>query len=312
MPPTIALTELSKHYPHHGQPIVSVDSLTLTIPQGQILGLLGPNGAGKTTTIKMLCGLISPTRGQIAISGFDLRRQRSAAMRQIGAVLEGTRNIYWRLSAQQNLLYFGRLKGRPTAEVKGRSEQLLRRLGLWDRRDDPVALFSRGMQQKVAIACALISDPPILLLDEPTLGLDVDAARVIKAWLPELAREHGKTILLTSHELDTVEEVCERVVILRKGKVVADQYVGELLKMFRTERYQIMIDGLIDDNLLPPLRDAVWSRVDGGMLLSVALDRDQSIYSVLDLVRGAGQALISVQRVEPDLEDVFIQLTSAR
>ncbi|HEU4325727.1 MAG TPA: ABC transporter ATP-binding protein [Roseiflexaceae bacterium] len=311
MPPTIALTDLSKHYHHHGQPIVSVDGLTLTIPQGQILGLLGPNGAGKTTTIKMLCGLITPTRGRIDVNGFDLRRQRSAAMRQIGAVLEGTRNIYWRLSALQNLLYFGRLKGCSSAEIKGRSEQLLRRLGLWERRDDPVALFSRGMQQKVAIACALISDPPILLLDEPTLGLDVDAARVIKAWLPELARG-GKTILLTSHELDTVEEVCERVVILRKGVVVADQFVGELLKTFRTERYQITIDGPIDDSLLPPLRDAVWSRVDDGMLLSIALDRDQSIYSVLDQVRSAGQTLISVQRVEPDLEDVFIQLTSVR
>ncbi|GAB4195043.1 MAG: daunorubicin resistance protein DrrA family ABC transporter ATP-binding protein [Roseiflexaceae bacterium] len=312
MPPPIALTDLSKHYHNNGQPITSVDCLTLTIPQGQIFGLLGPNGAGKTTTIKMLCGLITPTRGQICINGFDLRRQRSAAMRQIGAVLEGTRNIYWRLSALQNLLYFGRLKGRPTAEIQGRSEQLLRRLGLWDRRNDPVAQFSRGMQQKVAIACALISDPPILLLDEPTLGLDVDAARVIKAWLPELARDHGKTILLTSHELDTVEEVCERVVILRKGKVVADQFVGELLKMFRTERYQIKLDGLLDDSQLPPLHDAVWSRLDDGMLLSVTLDRDQSIYSVLDQVRSAGHALISVQRVEPDLEDVFIQLTSVR
>lgn len=312
MPPTIALTDLSKHYHHHGQAIVSVDGLTLTIPQGQILGLLGPNGAGKTTTIKMLCGLITPTRGQIGVNGFDLRRQRSAAMRQIGAVLEGTRNIYWRLSALQNLLYFGRLKGHPTAEIKSRSEQLLSRLGLWDRRDDPVALFSRGMQQKVAIACALISDPPILLLDEPTLGLDVDAARVIKAWLPELARDHGKTILLTSHELDTVEEVCERVVILRKGKVVADQFIGELLKMFRTERYLIKLDGQLDDCLLPTLEDAIWSRVEDGMLLSIALDRDQSIYSVLDKVRSAGQALISVQRVEPDLEDVFIQLTSVR
>ncbi len=308
----IELIELSKTYRQRGQTTVSVHPLSLTIPVGQLFGLLGPNGAGKTTTIKMICGLITPTTGRISINGYDLQRKRSAAMRQIGAVLEGTRNIYWRLTAQQNLIYFGRLKGCPTKELQPRSEALLRRLGLWERRDDPVAQFSRGMQQKVAIACALISDPPILLLDEPTLGLDVEAARVIKEWLPELAHEQGKTILLTSHELDTVEELCDRVAILRKGQLVADQPVSELLKMFRMERYQIKVGAQLDAWQVAQFDDATCTNVDDGTLLSIALAADDDIHTVLDQVRRLGVPLISVQRVEPDLEEVFIRLTSVQ
>ncbi len=142
---------------------MSVDNLSLSIPRGQVFGLLGPNGAGKTTTIKMICGLIIPTTGQVLLNGSEIQRHHAEAMRQIGAVLEGTRNIYWRLSAWQNLMYFGRLKGCASKDIVVRGEQILRELDLWERRYDPVRLFLRGMQQKVAIACVLISDPAIVL-----------------------------------------------------------------------------------------------------------------------------------------------------
>lgn len=129
-------------------PVTSVDNLNVSIPLGQVFGLLGPNGAGKTTTIKMICGLVIPSSGCIFLNGQPLTQNRAAAMRQIGAVLEGTRNVYWRLSPWQNLLYFGRLKGSSEKEIRMRAEPLLRELDLWPRRDDPVGLFSRGMQQK--------------------------------------------------------------------------------------------------------------------------------------------------------------------
>src|SRR6266508_69921 len=153
----------------------------------EVAGLLGPNGAGKTTIIKMICGLILPSAGTIRLNRYDVARQRAAAVRQIGAVLEGSRNVYWPLSAWQNLLYFGRLKGLRAAEIKPRAERLLTDLDLWDRRDETVGSFSRGMQQTVAIAAALITDPPIILLDEPTLGLDVEAARTVREWIAHLA-----------------------------------------------------------------------------------------------------------------------------
>ena len=181
--PAIELSGLAKRYRRGKGWLTAVDDVTLAVPAGQVIGLLGPNGAGKTTTIKMACGLILPTAGTIRINGYDVGRERAAAVRQIGAVLEGSRNVYWPLTAWQNLMYFGRLKGLRAAEIKPRAERLLTDLGLWDRRNETVGSYSRGMQQKVAIAAALITDPPVLLLDEPTIGLDVEAARTVKDWI---------------------------------------------------------------------------------------------------------------------------------
>src|SRR5262249_5065163 len=158
----------------------AVADLNMSIPEGEVFSFLGPNGAGKTTTIKMVCGLITPTSGQITLNGYDIARQSRKAVSQIGVVLEGARNIYWRLSAWENLLYFGRLRGCSDKKLKALAEQLLRELDLWDRRNDPVRFFSRGMQQKIALASALVTDPSIILLDEPTLGLDVEAAKVVE------------------------------------------------------------------------------------------------------------------------------------
>jgi len=179
----------------------------------------------------MLCGLVTPDAGRILLHGYDVRRQRGRAMRQIGAVLEGTRNVYWRLSAWRNLRYFARIKDCAGPAVHARAKVLLRDLDLWDRRHDTVQTFSRGMQQKVAVACALIADPAIVLLDEPTLGLDVRSARTVREWIVKLAREQGKTVVLTTHQLDMAEEVCDRIAIMHRGVIVADQPVTELLSL---------------------------------------------------------------------------------
>ena len=226
----IQVHNLSKTYrTRKGEAIDAVRNVSLTIPTGQVFGFLGPNGAGKTTTIKMICSLIKPTAGSVTLNGIDVARNRRAAMLQTGAVLEGTRNVHWTLSAWDNLLYFGHLKGISGSILRSRAEWLLKELDLWDRRSNLVRTFSRGMQQKVAIGCALVNDPPIILLDEPTLGLDVHAARTVKALVTQLAKDNGKTVVLTTHQLDMAQELCQHVAIISKGRIIADHPVEELL-----------------------------------------------------------------------------------
>jgi ABC-2 type transport system ATP-binding protein len=306
-PIAVEVEGLSKTYPSRSGPIKAVHNLDLRIPAGQVFGLLGPNGAGKTTTIKMMLGLVTPDRGAVRLNGYDVARRRSAAMRQVGAVLEGSRNVYWTLSAWQNLLYFGRLKGLPTAAVRPRAEYLLRELGLWERRDEPVGGYSRGMQQKVAVAAALIADPPIVLLDEPTIGLDVEAARTVKDWIAGLARERGKTVVLTTHQLHVAEELCDRIAIIREGRIVADLPVGELRRRFaRQDLYEVTVRGPADGLPLPPGFTA--RAADGSTRLAGPVADQAALYGLLERLRDGGWPLVSVAQVQPDLEDVFLAL----
>jgi len=305
----VQLFGLTKTYvQRNGNPIPAVQNIDLSIPAGQIFGFLGPNGAGKTTTIKMMCALVKPSAGRVVIHGYDVWRQRSQSMRQIGAVLEGTRNVHWALSAWDNLIYFGHLKGLQGRRVKERAETLLRDLDLWDRRRDLVRTFSRGMQQKVAIGCALIADPPILLLDEPTLGLDVRAARTVKELVRNLAANHGKTIVLTTHQLDMAQELCERLAIISYGRIIANQRKDELIDLFREEYYQIKIKGR-----LPAQEHALFSDLnvveeDENSLLSGAIQNQETLHEILDHLHAWGLPLISASLVEPDLEDIFVRL----
>ncbi|RME54409.1 MAG: ABC transporter ATP-binding protein, partial [Deltaproteobacteria bacterium] len=229
---------------------------------------------------------------------------------RIGAVLEGTRNVYWRLSAWENLMYFGRLKGCSGTALKERAKGLLQELELWDHRDTPVRRFSRGMQQKVAIACALISDPPVVLLDEPTLGLDVQTQRTVKGWIERLAREEGKTVVLTSHHLGMVQEVCDRVAIIRKGELIADKPLSALLDLFRETNYRIRLEGCLNgqETQLPEGVRIVEEAGEGETLLDTRIANEEEIYELLDRIRTLGFPLLSVSRVEPDLEEVFMRL----
>ena len=305
----IKLNALSKVYHlNNGSSFKAVDNLTLEIPSGQVIGFLGPNGAGKTTTIKMMCDIISPTEGSVTLNGYGVKDQRYKALAQIGAVLEGTRNIYWQLTPVQNLTYFGRLKGMRSKALADHSEYLLRALDVWDKKNQQVSSLSRGSQQKVAIACALITDPPIILLDEPTLGLDVKASRVIKQWITDLAQKHQKTIVLTTHQLDIAEQLCERIVIMNKGKVIADQPTQDLLKVFHEEHYQIAIAGKVENStqILPGMK--VIEKEDHTLFIGAIISQED-LYQKLNVIHDLKLPLISVTRTKQNLEDVFMQLT---
>ena len=304
----IELESLSKTFRRRGsRPVRAVVDLSLSIPRGQIFGFLGPNGAGKTTTIKIMCGVVTPDSGRVTLLGHDVQRDRSAAMRWISAVLEGARTVYWRLSAMENLMYFGRLKGVRDKYLKPRAERLLKELDLWDRRNDDVREFSRGMQQKVAISAALMSDPPIVLLDEPTLGLDVESARTVREWVSRLAKEENKTVLLTTHQLTMAQELCDRVAIINEGRLIADRTVGELLSLFRRDYYTIRVGGQFNGQGSLPDGLVIEEGEHETTISGDIADQDR-LHQVLRFIRAEGLPILSVQRTEPSLEHIFMEL----
>jgi ABC-2 type transport system ATP-binding protein len=223
-------------------------------------------------------------------------------------VLEGARNVYWSLSAWQNLLYFGRLKGLPRKLIVPRAESLLRSLDLWKQRHQAVGGYSRGMQQKVAIAAALITDPPILLLDEPTIGLDVQTARTVKDWIARLAHEEGKTIVLTTHQLALAQELCNRIAIIHQGRLLTDLPVRELLARFRQETYEIRLGAPLASSSFPWLDGFSVTSEDGESLIRGPIPDQERLYDLLAQMRAQHLPLVAVEPVEPNLEDVFVQI----
>jgi len=206
--------------------IEALSELDLEVRPGEVLGLLGPNGAGKTTTVRILTGLLAPTTGEARIGGFDVVKHPLEARRQVGFVPDGA-PLYPNLSALQHLLLVGRLHDLEEAALDKEARRLLAGLGLEARADDPVGEFSRGMRQKVALACALLRRPPLLVLDEPLAGLDAPTAAMVKEVLRAWADEGG-AVLYTSHLLDVVERVCDRMAVLAHGRLIACGSLDEL------------------------------------------------------------------------------------
>lgn len=201
--------------------IPAVDGLDLEVPAGSIFGFLGPNGAGKTTTIRLLLGLLEPSAGEAEVLGRNVLSDSQGIRERVGVLLEND-GLYDRLTARQNLDFFARVARLSSNERKTRIRALLEEIGLWERRDDPVADFSRGMKQKLALARAFIHRPELLFLDEPTAGLDPPTAVGLRRELVSLAREEGVTVFLTTHNLLEAERVCDRVAVIRQGRLLAE------------------------------------------------------------------------------------------
>ena len=309
----------------YNEPLVVVDNITknfgsktavskasFTLDSGEILALLGPNGAGKTTTIKMVLGLITPTSGTAAVKGYDMSvaNEMRAGVHHLGAVLEGARNAYWRLSVLENLRYFGGLRGMVRKEVDEKAVELLSILNLLEHQDQEVRKLSRGMQQKVAIANALMHDPEILVLDEPTLGLDVEAARLLEETIVRLVKR-GKAILLTTHVMSLAERLADRIFVINDGQQVAYDDTQVLLRRFDTRT-------TVEIKTQQPLPSNVWEQVShrfpsiikqGTTLEWVEPEQHQivSLYEMLDQVGGI--TVLSITHREPKLEEVFLSLT---
>lgn len=215
---------LSKRY----NGTLAVDRLSLDIEAGEVFGFLGPNGAGKTTTIRMLCGLIGPSEGQAWVAGFQIGEDDHEIRKRAGILTEA-QGLYDRLSAQRNLEFFAELH--EIADVDGQVERYLRLLGLWDRRKEAAGTFSKGMRQKLAIARALLHEPEILLLDEPTTGLDPAAARLVRDFIEELKRQ-GRTIFMSTHNLAEADRLCDRVAVIKTRVLALDRPAELRRKLF--------------------------------------------------------------------------------
>ncbi len=294
---------LKKTYRQRQVVVEAVKDVSLTIAPGEVLAFLGPNGAGKTTSIKMMAGLIRPDGGSVRIAGSDPHRN-PVALQKMGAVLEGNRNLYWRLTPEENLAYFGVLKGLKHQAAHKSGMALLDRFGLLDKRRTPVQQLSRGMQQKLAIAVALVHQPQLLLLDEPTLGLDVEATVDVKILIREIAAS-GCAILLTTHQLAIAEELADRVAIILKGEILAESPTQDLIRQFSGTAYKIEIDAALDKSRLTALA-AIGADVREGIIL---IKKPELLYQVLEILKPL--PLQRVEKEEADLTEIFLKLIKA-
>jgi ABC-2 type transport system ATP-binding protein len=310
-PPAIAVEGVSKTFGDGEDAVVAVDDVSFEVEQGSVVGLLGPNGAGKTTTIKSILGMVLPDAGDVRIHGVDVYAEPRRAYAHVDAMLEGARNDYWRLTVRENLRYFATIGGVDPDSVAARHDRLLEKLDLAGKADTAVRDLSRGMKQKVSLASVLAGAADVAFLDEPTLGLDVESSLTLRRELRRIVDERDLTVVVSSHDMDVIEDVCDRVVIMRDGGVIADDAVESLLDSFDTRGYRVTSPDL-DERLLADLREAfdvvAVDRFGDSTRVEVATDSD-GFYDLAAHLRERGVTLEAVNTVEVDLEDVFVELT---
>jgi len=300
--------------------VTAVDHLNLEIRRGELFGLLGPNGAGKTTLVKSLCTLLPPDEGNALVNGFDVARQPMDVRRSIGALFSvGERGAFWRLSGYKNLEFFSAIYNVPRSKRHERIMEVLDLVGLNDKAFERYQRYSGGMKRKLALARVLLPDTPILLLDEPTVGLDVISSRTLREFIRnDLSRKAGKTVLYTTHYVEEASHICDRIGILNRGRLVAcdtPNVIKGIVKKGEVVEIRVKsitdaqvksiktMDGVVD--LVSEVEDSVL----GQQLLRFHLESIDLLPMVLDFLFKEGIRLIDLRREEPTLEDAFIELT---
>ena len=291
---------------------VALAGISLRVGRGELFGLIGPNGAGKTTTIKILTTLLAPTSGRALILGLDIERDMYEIRRRIGIVFGGERGLYNRVTAVENLRYFANLYGVPPAEISGRVSRLIKLVGLEGRENDRVEKYSRGMKQRLHIAKALIHDPELVFLDEPTIGLDPGGARDIRNMVRQMKQE-GKTIFLTTHNMFEADELCDRIAVISKGSIVALDTPAGLKRLAK----DISVIELQTYEATPAFVERV-QRIPGVTRVVPDLDSERQVIKVQtaspvevlpQIVAAAGDVTIIDKTIkEPSLEDAYLRL----
>jgi ABC-2 type transport system ATP-binding protein len=290
--------------------LLAVDHISFEVRAGEVFGFLGPNGAGKTTTVRMLNTLLEPTEGTILINGYDVSRQPYRVKRQFGVVPEES-NVYAEISARDNLMFTARLYRVPKGEREHRVRTLLELFGLQERQNDKVFALSKGMRQRLSLAMALVHDPPILFLDEPILGLDVQSAQLIKQRIRQLNAD-GATIFLTTHQIEMADQLCDRVAIIHKGRIVAVDSPTRLKWAFEGRRSVLVsLNGGDPERQagLATLPGVTWANKEGDKVRLYTADPAALLGQVLSFAQIQGFEVLSLSTSGPTLEDVFLDLT---
>ncbi|MGC9334946.1 MAG: ATP-binding cassette domain-containing protein [Anaerolineae bacterium] len=300
----IRLQNLSRDF----EAVPAVDGLSLEVPAGTIFGFLGPNGAGKTTTIRLLLGLLEPSAGRAEVLGYDSRTQAHEIRARSGALLEHS-GVYEHLNAEDNLAFYARAYRLPQPERGARIRELLEQMGLWERRKDPAGTWSKGMQQKLALARTLLHRPPLVLLDEPTAGLDVPSAAGVRDDLAALAEREGTTVFLTTHNMAEAERLCSRVAVIRKGRLLAVGHPDALRTRSGGPRVEVLGRGFGEEALaLLRARPEVAAATAQNSHLIIDLREDAKTAPLISLLVGAGAQVEEVRRGKASLEDVFLTM----
>jgi ABC-2 type transport system ATP-binding protein len=291
---------------------IALRGLNLSVPKGSVFGLLGPNGAGKTTTVRILSTLLTPTGGRACVQGFDVMKQTSQVRRTIGFVLGGDRGLYGRLTGKENLEYFAALNHVEPRLASRRADELLQKVGLFERKDTLVEQYSRGMKQRLHIARGLLTDPEVVFMDEPTIGLDPQVAQEVRSIIPQLAAQ-GKTVLLTTHYMFEADVLCERLALIDHGEIVASGSPSEIkqrVSQIRVIELQLheappeLVDkikampGVVGANASP---DGLLTR------LTVQVRPDANVRDRV-LAPIAEEQLESVLEREPTLEEAYLSI----
>lgn len=298
---------------HYVEVVEALRGVSFTVRYGEVVGLLGPNGAGKTTTIKILSTLLLPDEGEAYVGGYDVVRESNEVRKRIGIMLTVEKGFYGKLTGRENLEYFAALYGLDGRRARERAEQLVKLLEL-DRLGGDYKLFeefSLGMKARLSLARALLSDPPVLLLDEPTLGLDPPSARRIRGLVKDLARREGKAVLYTTHNMFEAEIVCDRILLINRGLLVAEGTPQELKS--RVPKLKVITLSVRGGNSVAEALKGVGARCEvkeeeeGLYTVKVYASRPEEVFN--DVVRrlvGGGFEVASARIEEPTLEDVFI------
>jgi len=303
----IGVTSLTKTF----NGLEAVDNIGLHVRKGEFFGFLGPNGAGKTTTIRMLTGLLTPDSGDIFIDGVDIRKNPIKAKMKIGVIPE-MGNIYVDLTAKQNIILSGRFYGISKKELEKKTDALLDQFELYERKDDIVKTFSKGMKQRVNIASAIVHDPEILFLDEPTSGLDVQSQRLIKNIIKQM-NQRGTTIFLTTHNIEEANILCERVGIIDKGKIAAIDTPERLKRTFeQTQSVEISFNKQIDADLIEESR--LVSRIEklGDKWKLYTDNPDRLVKYLAKFAQEQDLIFTSMEICGASLEDAFVKLTEMK
>lgn len=299
-------TNLTKYYNNGSQLVKALDNVTLSFEKGKVYGIVGHNGAGKTTFIKLLCGLVFPTKGSVMIDKKPLYPDNLKLLSCIGAILEGSRNIFWNLTPIQNVRYFSMLRGLSYKAVLPVAESYFDVFELKNKLDTPVRNLSQGMKQKIAIIISLLHNPDILLLDEPTLGLDPNSSNSMQKLIRDIAVNKNKLVIITSHQLNLIEKLSDEIVFLSKGTVCYYGSINGFISGKSKQTYTLTLNSDLKSLDGDFLKNKVMFENNGKQTLATLSIPEDELNTVLRHLVSKNIPILSIERRLPTLEEVFL------